>query len=214
MATLIMHCPHCPHCPARHSTFTIRAEVAHSQQSSHFINLATCGNCGDGILVHSKTYGTGIKPSGLAGNLLNNKFIAVLRIDPRRSNSAAPEGVPSSAAQAFEEGCESWTDGRYSSAVAMFRRSLEIALKQFSPDVDAWKLEKRIDKLAGLHLITQDMKDWAHEIRLVGNEALHEEEVPTKEEAEDLMLFNEMLLTYLYTLPAKVKARRKKEGEA
>ncbi|VTQ77931.1 Uncharacterised protein [Bordetella bronchiseptica] len=96
----------------------------------------------------------------------------------------------------------------------MFRRSLEIALKQFSPDIEAWKLEKRIDKLASLHLITQDMKDWAHEIRLVGNEALHEEDVPSKKEAEDLMMFSEMLLTYLYTLPAKVRARRNEDGAA
>ncbi|MGY0665807.1 DUF4145 domain-containing protein [Bordetella bronchiseptica] len=212
MATLIMNCPHCP---ARHAMFDLKGTINHPQKAHVFISVATCGNCGDGVLIHSGDRGTGIVPNNVPGDLLRNKqHVQIFRIDPTREKASAPEAVPEATAMAFQEGYECWQDGRYSSAVAMFRRSLEIALKQFSPDIEAWKLEKRIDKLASLHLITQDMKDWAHEIRLVGNEALHEEDVPSKKEAEDLMMFSEMLLTYLYTLPAKVRARRNEDGAA
>lgn len=94
----------------------------------------------------------------------------------------------------------------------MFRRAIDIGLKQFNDDIDAWKLEKRIDKLAAEGLITQDMKTWAHKIRLEGNEAVHELDEPSKEQTEDLKLFTEMLLTYLYTLPAKVRQQLDPEG--
>ncbi|WFC66360.1 DUF4145 domain-containing protein [Achromobacter denitrificans] len=118
----------------------------------------------------------------------------------------SPEHVPVAAAKSFIEGGDCLSDGRYTSAVAMFRRALEICLKHFSPDVDAWKLEKRIDKLAEKGLITPDLKTWAHKIRLEGNEAVHEEDEPTREAATELQLFTEMVMTYLYTLPAKVQA--------
>lgn len=88
----------------------------------------------------------------------------------------------------------------------MFRRAIDIGTKQYSDEVTAWKLEKRIDKLHAEGLITKDLKEWAHKIRLEGNEAVHEIEEPTKEQATELALFTEMVLMYLYTLPEKVKA--------
>lgn len=89
----------------------------------------------------------------------------------------------------------------------MYRRCLEVALKAFSPDVEAWKLEKRIDKLAAEGRITTDLKTWAHRVRLDGNDALHEEEQFTKEAATELAEFTQLLLIYLYTLPEKIKRR-------
>ncbi|WP_322010888.1 DUF4145 domain-containing protein [Paraburkholderia sp. J12] len=83
----------------------------------------------------------------------------------------------------------------------------EIALKVFSPDVEAWKLEKRIDKLAAENRITKDLQTWAHRVRLDGNDALHEEEEFTKEAATELSEFTRLLLIYLYTLPEKIKRR-------
>ncbi|HDR9877483.1 TPA: DUF4145 domain-containing protein [Burkholderia cenocepacia] len=95
----------------------------------------------------------------------------------------------------------------------MFRRCLEIALKAHSPDIEAWKLEKRIDKLAAERKITDDMKTWAHRVRLDGNDALHEEEEFTKESATELMEFTSLLLIYLYTLPEKIRLRLEAESQ-
>ncbi|KUE88918.1 hypothetical protein ASL20_09865 [Cupriavidus necator] len=88
----------------------------------------------------------------------------------------------------------------------MFRRAMEMGLKQFTPEIEAWKLEKRIDKLSAAGAITQELKSWAHKIRLEGNDAIHEVPKPSKEEAEELRLFTELLLMYLFTLPTRVRA--------
>lgn len=68
--------------------------------------------------------------------------------------------------------------------------------------------------LAKEGLITKDMQEWAHKIRLEGNEAIHELEEPTKEQAVELQLFTELMLTYLFTLPAKVRANIEVEPTA
>jgi len=70
----------------------------------------------------------------------------------------------------------------------------------------SWK--KRIDKLAAENLITPALKDWAHELRLDGNEALHGDQPADEELATRMERLTYFLLTYLYTLPAQVAAAR------
>ena len=92
---------------------------------------------------------------------------------------------------------------------------MELALKAFAPDVEAWKLEKRIDKLAADHRITKDMQDWAHELRLDGNEALHGDEDATEEMTDQMHHLTHFLLVYLYNLPQQIAAaRERRAGEA
>lgn len=52
------------------------------------------------------------------------------------------------------------------------------------------------------------MKDWAHQIRIDGNDAAHDEKPFAQEEAAQLLEFVRLLLTYVFTLPAQVAARR------
>lgn len=83
---------------------------------------------------------------------------------------------------------------------------MELALKDFSPDIEAWKLEKRIDKMASENRITPEIQAWAHELRLDGNEALHGDGEATLDMTEQMHELCKFLLTYLYTLPAQVAA--------
>ncbi|WP_244125581.1 DUF4145 domain-containing protein [Burkholderia gladioli] len=143
----------------------------------------------------------------LQGNLATMANISASEMFPKPEKIDAPEYIPGNAARAFEEGADSLASGRPTAAAAMFRRCLEIALKQHSPDIDAWKLEKRIDKLFNEGRITKDLQEWAHRIRLEGNDALHEEEEFTKETASEMMEFTRMVLVYLYTLPERIRIR-------
>ncbi len=51
-------------------------------------------------------------------------------------------------------------------------------------------------------------------MRLGGNEAAHDEDPYTQEEAEELLSFAELYLTYVYSLPGRLKARREKAAKA
>ena len=57
------------------------------------------------------------------------------------------------------------------------------------------------------------MKDWAHAIRLDGNEATHEEDEDfTADKAREMKDFTELFLIYAFTLPARIKASKQKRG--
>lgn len=84
---------------------------------------------------------------------------------------------------------------------------MEQGLKAYSPDIDAWKIEKRIDKMFAAGHITADIKDWAHELRLDGNDAVHEDEI-TEDVVNQMRTFCRALFTYIYTLPEQVRAAR------
>jgi Domain of unknown function (DUF4145) len=51
------------------------------------------------------------------------------------------------------------------------------------------------------------MRSWAHQVRLIGNDAAHEAAEPSSEDIDAMAAFAETLLKYLFTLPAEVKAR-------
>jgi hypothetical protein len=53
-------------------------------------------------------------------------------------------------------------------------------------------------------------KEWVDHIREKGNEATHEIQMMTREDAEDLITFLEMLLKFMYEFPAKMKTKQSK----
>lgn len=68
-------------------------------------------------------------------------------------------------------------------------------------------LYKRIDAARDQNLLTSEMADWAHEIRLSANEPRHADESfagATAEDAEQILAFARALGEYLYVLPARV----------
>jgi hypothetical protein len=73
-------------------------------------------------------------------------------------------------------------------------------------------LYSRIDKAAADHLITPEMAEWAHEVRLDANDQRHADEnaaLPSKEEADKSIAFAQAVGQFLYVLPAMVKRGRK-----
>lgn len=79
------------------------------------------------------------------------------------------------------------------------------------------KLYPRIEKAAKEGLLTEDMKEWAHEVRLDANEERHADEdapLPTLEDAQKTFEFAETLAVLLFVLPARVRRGREKAGQA
>lgn len=68
-------------------------------------------------------------------------------------------------------------------------------------------LYTRINKAAADHVVTNEMAEWAHHIRLEANGQRHaddEEAIPTKIEAERSLEFALALAEFLFVLPARV----------
>ncbi|MEN8511973.1 DUF4145 domain-containing protein [Burkholderia sp. RS02] len=201
----------CPHCGASNSAFNIAYSNQHPSKQHQWNALGICPSCGEGIYVLSHA----IVPNlgQLAGNLATMGNVSILKVLPRPEKVESPDHIPPAANRAFQEGVACLAIGKATAAAAMFRRCLEIALKAHSPDIEAWKLEKRIDKLFNEGRITKDLQEWAHRVRLDGNDALHEAEEFTKESSIELMEFTRMVLVYLYTLPEKIRLRIEQPGE-
>lgn len=68
-------------------------------------------------------------------------------------------------------------------------------------------LYSRIDKAAESHLITSEMAEWAHQVRLDANEQRHADDslpLPTEEDAQRVIDFSLAFAQYLFVLPSMV----------
>src|SRR5690606_18746524 len=118
------------------------------------------------------------------GDIRDLDDIDICWVEPPAPVPVAPEHTPAAVAEFYTEACDSLHRGKWTSAASMLRKCMEVALKEFAPDVEAWKLEQRIKKLATEHRITPALKDWAEELRLDGNDALHSTEPATEDLAK------------------------------
>jgi len=69
-------------------------------------------------------------------------------------------------------------------------------------------LYSRIRKAAECHLITQEMAQWAHEVRIEANEQRHVEEespLPNHDDARKIIDFVQALGLFLFVLPNRVQ---------
>lgn len=74
-------------------------------------------------------------------------------------------------------------------------------------------LNARIEQAATDHLITEDMKLWAHDVRLDANDERHADEaasMPTRADAERVIDFAAALAEFLFVLPSRVRRGIKK----
>ena len=162
------------------------------------LTLWQCSNCGKGVCGESKFYIDG-------GSFDFEKFTDVY---PQPQPLEAPSGTPEEVAKAYKTAKKnllSGTDGDYEAACMMARRSVERAVK--AAGAQGHSLKEEIDDLEARRLISPALREWAHQVRLFGNDGAHDAFV-SKEAAEQCVYFAEMLFTYLYTLPEMMAARR------
>jgi len=129
----------------------------------------------------------------------------ILQMFPQRAELKCPADVPTPIASAYLSGLDNLGRQNGANAAAiMFRRAVEIATKTIPDAPKKGNLKERIDSLPA-DLATPAMKDRAHHIRLDANDATHEVEEFTEDDARKLQVFTEMFLTYAFTLPAMLK---------
>lgn len=196
----------CPYCHTQSVVFTARMEWETRDGKRA---LFTCGYCGQGVIWEC-TSGTSL--SQMSGDA-DRTSIIFGRQWPAPQDGSAPEDTPASIARYFEQGISSLGAGNYDTAGMMFRKVLETSTKLLDPEKSAKPLVKRIDLLAADGKLTADLAQRAHEIRIGGNDAAHEEEPFTAEEAKEIKASSRIFLGMPLPCPRRcgggLGARRK-----
>ena len=127
---------------------------------------------------------------------------------PKPETIEAPKHVPDEIAEHYREATAILRGSHFTGATMMLRTVLELAVSDLMPGTGGRKkpLIHSIDALAGQSVLTPDMQNLAHLVRLDGNKAAHGEGAD-ESTAKELHEFTELFLIYMYTLPARIKER-------
>lgn len=122
------------------------------------------------------------------------------------------EVVPPEVLLDFKEGIICLANKCPRAAVSMFRRSLQTALIERG----ATPGEDLIDQIKNAVYLTQNIKDWAHNIRIFGNWGAHPQDDNLKDVDNKLsgetQSFLEEFFNYVYVMPSRVANARQKNA--
>lgn len=98
-------------------------------------------------------------------------------------------------------------------AVLMARTAIQTTAKQKKIHKD--NLYDDIDEMAKQRIITDQLKEEAHQIRLLGNDMAHGDldKPVSREEASEILGFLDSVLDYVYQQPAALEKRKNRRNE-
>lgn len=137
-----------------------------------------------------------------------NSNTIVTGVYPEGESLEAPASISDAVKRAFLQGLDNSRRGNSDAAASMFRKAIDVATRELDPSTAGKLLAQRINLLADSGKLTEDLKEWAHLIRLDGNQGAHDDEELTPAEIEQLQEFTRLFLIYTVTLPAQVLARK------
>ena len=113
------------------------------------------------------------------------------------------KSLPSDVETLYNEARECCSSNAYTGAVLLLRKLLmNIAVGLGAPAGEPFM--KYVEYLANKGYVPPNGKGWVDHIRKKGNEANHEITLMNKTDAEELIVFSEMLLKFIYEFPQRV----------
>lgn len=205
----------CAHCKTRSVGFTISGRGSNGDgYREQWDFLAVCGRCNRGSLLSIECPGTE-NPLELPDELFDRIFdTGSYEILPKLGTVEVPAHTPANIAKFFRQARQSLEIEAWDAAGAMCRKVLEASLKHKFPNHPReLKLVDRIRRAEKDGSLTRDLARWADEIRHFGNDAAHEDDPFSEDEAKEVDQFTEMMLIYLFTLPGRLLLARAARGD-
>lgn len=122
-----------------------------------------------------------------------------------------PAHLPDAIQRAFLDAEKAFSQGIWSLAAGGYRKAVDRAITPLiGEDAKGKMLGPKIGMLERTNLLPPAMLDWIRLVKDDGNFALHDDDqdFDSREEVEPAREFASTLLTYLYTLPEKVRIAR------
>ena len=177
----------CPHCKVAQPRLALQHQLKTNNSSNNrqrHWGIYVCGNCGGVVTAY-----------GIGGSHEAQEWFPAV--------NSVPNEVPERPRTFLSQAQESLHAP--SGAVMLAASSVDSMLK--ARGLTEGSLYARIERAAKDHLITQEMSEWAHAIRLDANDQRHADEnapLPTEADARRCIDFASALGEILFTLPARV----------
>ena len=188
----LLRCPHCnvdkPFLACLMKPFPT---LNHKKENERFWGIYVCANCGGIVLAMAHR---------------NDGYIQ--RFWP--TDETLSKDIPTRARTFLEQAINSVHSP--SASIMVAASSVDAMLKE--KGYKQGTLKQRIDKATEDHLITQEMAEWAHDVRLDANDERHADyqaPLPNETDAKRVIDFTQALAEFLFVLPAKVRRGRKQE---
>ncbi len=132
----------------------------------------------------------------------------LLKQYPEPQHAFDHPAIPERAAKLFTNLQDHMRQGlEPSMVVAGCRSTLEMALGSLG--AEGRTLIDRINDLHQKGVLTRVLADWAHQVRMEGNQAIHEINA-TVEQADEMINFVRIFLEYAFVLPQRIAEKRYK----
>lgn len=202
----------CPHCHVENVQFKSVAATWNGEDG--WTTFYVCNSCKGGIVADvARVNSRAPDPHAVDGRVDEAAGAYLVRQTmPRADPPVAPAYTPDRVARYFLQAVRTHRAGDYDAAGAMCRKAIEAGIFALDEKLTG-ALMKRIDALAAAHEITPALQQWAHAIRLDGNEAVHGDDF-TDDQAEQIVSFAELFLMYVFTLPGMLAERKAKQTPA
>jgi hypothetical protein len=202
----------CPHCQTDKMAFSwVADKPLPPPRKGEFLTLFSCNKCGSGLVAeyHFRINHGYSTPGACNGDPESAGFQSFKKY-PGTMPSAIPSHTPTPLDRYFSQAADALLSGHSDASGAMSRKVVDVSTQQLLKEGSKkyGNIRDRIDALAATNLLRPELKDWAHQIRLGGNDAAHDQDPYTIEEASELLSFVELYLTYVYSLPGRLKTRR------
>lgn len=189
----------CPFCGER-GNWSVEFSTQKKQPNGHKVlhyDTLKCGSCASYVQVFWS-----------AGSELHD-----FRVQPWPLKvGKAPEHWPEDIGRYWLQAKKNIKDESWDAAAVMARSALQLSLRD--QGATGRTLQAEIDDLANKGVLPSLMRDWAHEVRALGNDSAHPtpSQAPTdSKDARDIVQFLDFFLEYSYSLPKRIndyRARR------
>lgn len=193
----------CPHCGVARPT------IVKLYKTDNVVKSQQTGIAAHWGLYYCTTCGGGIAAKGDPTDRTSNPKVIAIYPSPKVADQAIPDLARSYLQQAYE------TLHAPDAAVMLAASCVDALLKERGY-VDG-NLFPRINKAVEDHILTADMGEWAHEVRLGSNRPRHADQNrpnATHAEAQQSVEFAEALAHFLFVIPARTQKGIEKAREA
>lgn len=144
--------------------------------------------------------------------LTPDEWIAEFPAKETMPGEAFTESAPDDVMTDYTEGLICLANNADRAAVAMFRRAIQNAMINLGANTK----KDLIDQIKEVESLTNDIKDWAQNIRIFGNWGAHPQKDKLKEVDHELALevkdFVDQFINYVYVMPNRVATARSKHA--